>query len=77
MITKISQDPVLWRTPLTDRLRHVAVRDKATIGRRLPKGHTVIGYSFFALGETPQPAIATLAAGWPVLRFVLQPRSVT
>jgi hypothetical protein len=59
---------------ITDRLRQVAVRDKATTGRRLPKGHAVIGYSFFTLGETPQAAIATLATRWPMLRFVLQPR---
>ena len=62
---------------VTDRLRQVAVRDKVTIGRRLPCGHTVIGYGFFAYGETPQAAVAQLAAQWPALRFALTPRPLT
>jgi hypothetical protein len=59
---------------VTDRLRQVAVRDKATIGRRLPRDHTGIGYGFFAYGETPGVAIGQLAAQWPALRFALVPR---
>ena len=61
---------------VTDRLRQVAVRHKATIGRRLPRDHTVIGYGFFAYGETPQAAVAQLTARWPALRFALAPRSL-
>jgi len=59
---------------ITDRLRQVSVRDKATTGRRLPKGHSVIGYSFFTHRETPDRAIEELALRWPALRFVLQHR---
>jgi hypothetical protein len=59
---------------ITDRLRQVAVRDNATAGRRLPRGHTVIGYGFFTAGDTPQAAVSQLAARWPALRLVLQPR---
>ena len=62
---------------VTDRLRQVAVRDKVTIGRRLPRGHTVIGYGFFAYGETPRAAVAQLAAQWSALRFALTPRPLT
>jgi hypothetical protein len=60
---------------ITDRLRQVNVRDQATPGRRLPAGHTVIGYSFFTDRETPDAAIRTIAARWPALRFrlVLRP----
>jgi hypothetical protein len=61
-----------WGT--TDRLRQVAVRAKATAGRRLPRGHAVIGYGFFTDGETPDAAIAQLAARWPALRLWLVPR---
>ncbi len=61
-----------WGT--TDRLRQVVGRPKPGIGRRLPKAHAVIGYGFFTAGETPRAAIARLDAGWPALRFVLQPR---
>jgi hypothetical protein len=61
---------------VTDRLRQVSVRDKATTGRRLPAGHTAIGYSFFTYRETPEAAIAQLAARWPALRFVLQHRKL-
>jgi hypothetical protein len=60
-----------WGT--TDRLRQVAVRAKATAGRRLPRGHAVIGYGFFTDGETPDAAIAQLAARWPALRLWLVP----
>ena len=59
---------------ITDRLRQVTVRDKATTGRRLPAGHAVIGYGFFTLGEAPHAAILQLAVRWPVLRFHLTPR---
>jgi hypothetical protein len=45
-----------------------------TPGRRLPQGHAAIGYGFFTDGETPQAAIDRLAAIWPGLRFMLQPR---
>jgi hypothetical protein len=61
---------------ITDRLRQVSLRDKATAGRRLPTGHAVIGYSFFAHRETPQAAIDQLVARWPALRFVLQHRTL-
>jgi hypothetical protein len=59
---------------ITDRLRQVSLRDKATTGRRLPAGQTVIGYSFFTHRETPEAAIAALAARWPALRFRLELR---
>jgi hypothetical protein len=62
------------RWGLTDRLRQVVVRDKARTGRRLPKGHAVIGYGFFTHGETPHAAITQLAACWPALRLSLVPR---
>ncbi len=61
---------------ITDRLRQVAVREMATAGRRLPGGHSVIGYGFFTDGETPHAAIARLAPGWPTLRLSLVPRPV-
>ena len=59
---------------VTDRLRQVVEREKATTGRRLPKSHAVLGYGFFTAGETPDPAISQIATRWPELRFVLQPR---
>jgi hypothetical protein len=59
---------------ITDRLRQVVARPKPGTGRRLPKGHAAIGYGFFTDGETPQAAIAQLAAQWPALRFSLVPR---
>jgi len=59
---------------VTDRLRQVVLRPGATANRRLPRGHAVIGYGFFTAGDTPHQAITTLAAGFPVLRFVLLPR---
>ena len=61
---------------VTDRLRQVSLRDKATTGRRLPAGHSVIGYSFFAQQETPDAAIAQLAARWVTLRFMLRHRKL-
>ena len=57
-----------------DTLRHVAGRPDARPGRRLPRNHAVIGYGFFTAGSTPHAAVAQMAARWPVLRFVLQPR---
>ena len=59
---------------ITDRLRQVSLREGATTGRRLKRGHTVIGYGFFTAGDTPHAAIAALPAGWPALRFALVPR---
>jgi hypothetical protein len=59
---------------VTERLRQVCRRSQASAGRRLPRGHAVVGYGFFTTGETPQAAVDTLAAGWPGLRFVLVPR---
>ena len=59
---------------ITDRLRQVTVRTQASSGRRLPNGHTVIGYGFFSSGETPQVAITRLEVDWPRLRFQLVPR---
>jgi hypothetical protein len=61
---------------ITDRLRQVSLRNKATTGRRLPAGHQVIGYSFFAHQETPDTAVVELATRWPTLRFVLQHRTL-
>ncbi len=55
-------------------LRQVAGRPDARPGRRLPRDHAVLGYGFFTAGDTPRAAIAQLAARWPALRFVLQPR---
>jgi hypothetical protein len=64
---------------VTDRLRQVTLLKRPKPGRRLPKGHAVIGYGFFtggngSGGETPTVAIATLGARWPSLRLRLQPR---
>jgi hypothetical protein len=59
---------------ITDRLRQVVVRERATIGRRLKRGHAVIGYGFFTDGETPHAAVAYLEKRWPALRFWLVPR---
>jgi hypothetical protein len=58
---------------VTDRLRQIVVRAKPTVGRRVPKTHTVIGYGFFTDGETPHAAVAQLAPRWPTLRLLLQP----
>jgi hypothetical protein len=59
---------------ITDRLRQVVMRDNATAGRRLPRGHRVIGYGFFTAGDTPHVAVHALAARWPALRLALRPR---
>jgi hypothetical protein len=59
---------------LTDSPRQVAERPGTTAGRRLSRGHRVIGYSFFTAGETPEVAVAQLRPRWPTLRFTLQPR---
>ena len=59
---------------ITDKPRQVVLRPGATAGRRLPRGHAVIGYGFFTAGETPHRAIAALAARFPGLRFALLPR---
>ena len=59
---------------ITERLRQVVVRDNASTGRRLKRGHAVIGYGFFTAGETPYAAIESLAKRWPALRFLLVPR---
>jgi hypothetical protein len=59
---------------ITDTPRQVTERHGAKAGRRLPAGHTVVGYSFFTAGETPHAAIAQLGSRWPTLRFVLRPR---
>ncbi len=56
---------------LTDSPRQVAERPGATAGRRLPRGHEVIGYGFFTARETPQAAMAALGHQWPALRLVL------
>ena len=70
-------DALAWLSAhwgVTDRLRQVVVRDRASTGRRLKKGHAVIGYGFFSAGETPQAAIDACAQRWPALRFLLAPR---
>jgi hypothetical protein len=70
-------DAVAWLAAhwgITDRLRQVVVRERATTGRRLPRGHAVIGYGFFTDGETPQAAVGHFEQRWPTLRFFLQPR---
>jgi hypothetical protein len=59
---------------ITDTPRQVTERHGAKAGRRLPAGHTVVGYSFFTAGETPHAAIAQLGSRWPTLRFVLRLR---
>jgi len=59
---------------ITDSPRQVAERLGATTGRRLPRRHHVVGYSFFTVQETPQTAIAELGRRWPALRFDLKPR---
>lgn len=59
---------------LSDAPRRVVLRPEAGPGRRLPAGHTVLGYGFFTGGETPLEAIARIAAAWPDLRFQLQPQ---
>jgi hypothetical protein len=59
---------------VTDSPRQVTVPEGATTGRRLPRGHGVISYGFFTRGESPDAAIAQLAAQRPALRFRLVPR---
>jgi hypothetical protein len=59
---------------ITDAPRQVSERHGAKAGRRLPAGHTVVGYSFFTAGETPHAAVAQLGSRCPALRFVLRPR---
>jgi hypothetical protein len=48
---------------IIDRLRQVSLHDKATTGRRLPTGHTVIGYGFFTHREMPRTASHRAAPG--------------
>jgi hypothetical protein len=52
----------------------VVVRERATTGRRLKRGHAVIGYGFFTDGETPHAAVGYFEQRWPALRFFLVPR---
>jgi hypothetical protein len=59
---------------VTDRLRQAVIREKATTGRRLPRGNTVIGYGFFTAGETPHVAIGHFKERWSALRFSLVPQ---
>ena len=59
---------------MTEGLRQVVLRDKATTGRRRPRDHTVIGYGFFTAGDTPHAAMDAIAPRWPALRFSLVPR---
>jgi hypothetical protein len=61
-----------WGT--RDPPRKIVERPNPSAGRRLPAGHAVISYGFFTSGETPRAAIATLGAGWSILRFALTPR---
>jgi hypothetical protein len=70
-------DAEAWLTThwgVTDSPRQVAERPGATAGRRLPRGHQAIGYSFFTSGRTPHAAVSQLHLRWPTLRFTLQPR---
>ena len=55
-----------------DALRQVVVRPAATVGKRLPAAHAVIGYGFASLDRAPVPAVAVLEARWPRLVFRLQ-----
>ena len=61
-----------WGT--TDRLRQVVEGLKPMNVRRLPAGHSALGYGFFTDGATPRAAVAQIGARWPDLRFMLQPR---
>jgi hypothetical protein len=70
-------DAVAWLAAhwgITNRLRQVVVRERATTGRRLPRGHAVIGYGFFTDGETPHAVIGHFEQRWLALRFWLVPR---
>ena len=59
---------------ISDGLRQVTQLPDPRPGRRLPKGHAVLGYGFFTAAETPHAAVETLAQRWPSLRLALQPR---
>lgn len=59
---------------IADRLRQATERPDLGPGRRLPRGHTVLGYGFFTGGDTPTAAVVQLQARWPGLRFWLRPR---
>ena len=59
---------------VSDRLRQVAVRVGATMGRRLPNGHDVVGYGFFTAGETPHAAIVNAAPIFRICAGVKFPR---
>jgi hypothetical protein len=61
-----------WGTQ--DGLRHVVLRPDANAGRRLPGGHQVVGYGFFAFGAAPDAAVAALQARWPGLSLALRTR---
>ena len=62
---------------ITDAPRQVVKRPRPGPGRRLPAGHTVIGYGFFAAAASPRVAIATIAQRWPRLRFGLRQRPLS
>jgi hypothetical protein len=55
-------------------LRQVTQLSDPRPGRRLPKGHAVLGYGFFTGAQTPHTAVTRLVPRWPALRFGLQPR---
>lgn len=60
-----------WGT--TDAPRRVAALEEPGPGRRLPRGHTVVGYGFYtAAGEAPFAAVVRLGARWPALHFALR-----
>jgi hypothetical protein len=61
-----------WGTK--DGLRKVTRRPTPGPGKRLPRGHAVIGYSFFTMDQPPKPAVTAIAASWPVLCFDLRYR---
>jgi hypothetical protein len=64
-----------WGT--ADRLHQIKLLAKPGPGRRLPAGHSVVGYEFLTPDAPPAPAISAIAACWPDLRFRLRHRPTT